>query len=298
MVEQPGQQPITLVGVVERLLTGAAVAGATIYVLMNALYIEFYDDFGVRPEDVGWDRLAVLGRSAWIALVGISVAGLGGLVYLIIAARNRKRALMLEFEQRPEERRTEEDEERAEELGASREPTVSQAAAAHAERQMREEQFHKRHIDWLLGLAPWALLAFLVLILFGFRILLFQVEDEAESVKRGESVNGVGYFVTFIDVRVSRANVIWLGDKEKQSEKLRSPYMMYLGRGRDVAVLLACASAKGSVPSDVVATDLYTVMVPGDEVAIDLFDVEAEGVEQEPNKEARQRREFEMSCKD
>jgi hypothetical protein len=232
-----------LIEVVERLLAGAAVAGAAVYVLMNALYVEFYDDFGVRPEDVGWDRLAVLGRSAWIAFVGISVAGLIGLASLTIAARK--------------------------------------ATAAHAERQLRKEQFHKQRVDRLLGVT---LLAFLVTVFVGFLLLLLQVEDEAESVRRGESVNGVGFAVVFIDVRVSRANVTWLGDKDKQPEKLGSPYLMYLGRGRDVAVLLSCARA--------------TVLVPGDEVSIDLFDVEAEGAEEEPNQEARQRQEFEMSCKE
>ena len=51
---------LTVLGIAERLLAGAAVVGATIYVLINGLYIEFYDDFGVRPEDVGLDRLAIL----------------------------------------------------------------------------------------------------------------------------------------------------------------------------------------------------------------------------------------------
>jgi hypothetical protein len=68
-------------GMVERLLAGAAVAGAAIYVLINALYVEFYDDFGVRPEDVGWDRLAVLGRVAGVALFVIAMAGLIAYIY-------------------------------------------------------------------------------------------------------------------------------------------------------------------------------------------------------------------------
>jgi hypothetical protein len=73
----PNASRPTLVGVVERLLAGAAVGGAVIYALINALYIEYYDDFGVRPEDIGWDRLAILGRSAWIALILIPLSAGG-----------------------------------------------------------------------------------------------------------------------------------------------------------------------------------------------------------------------------
>lgn len=51
-------------GVVDRIRAGAAIFGATRYVLLNALRVEFHSDFGVRPEEVGLDRLAVLGRTA------------------------------------------------------------------------------------------------------------------------------------------------------------------------------------------------------------------------------------------
>jgi hypothetical protein len=61
----------TVLGVVQLLLAGTAVAGAVIYVLMNALYIEFYDDFGVRPEEVGLDRLAILGRAGVLAITAL-----------------------------------------------------------------------------------------------------------------------------------------------------------------------------------------------------------------------------------
>jgi hypothetical protein len=81
-----------VLGVAERLLAAAAVAGATIYVLINGLYIEFYDDFGVPPEDVGLDRLAILGRSAWIALVGIALVGLVGYISAMASAEIRLRA--------------------------------------------------------------------------------------------------------------------------------------------------------------------------------------------------------------
>ena len=52
----------------------AAAAVAILYVLLQALYIEFYDDFGLRPEEVGLHRLAVLARAAWAGLSVILVS--------------------------------------------------------------------------------------------------------------------------------------------------------------------------------------------------------------------------------
>jgi len=46
------------------------------YVLLNSVYVEFYESLGVRPEDVGFDRLAILGRSSGLALVAFFVVGL------------------------------------------------------------------------------------------------------------------------------------------------------------------------------------------------------------------------------
>ena len=80
----------------ERLLAGATVLGGAIYVLIYALYIEFYDDFGVRPEEVGWDRLAVLGRAAWVALVGIAIVVPAS--WIITASTDRSRLEFAEVE--------------------------------------------------------------------------------------------------------------------------------------------------------------------------------------------------------
>jgi hypothetical protein len=225
-------QPLTLLGVVERLLAGVAVAGGAIYVLINMLYVEFYDDFSVRPEDVGWDRLTVLGRAAWVALVGIAVVGTIGWTYATITTRGRKR-------------------------------------------EEEKEEHRRQRTRRLLGAA---LLASTMLILVGFLILQRQVEDEAARVKRGENANGVSFIVPFIDVRATRAKVTWLGDKEKRPVELGSPYLMYLGRGRDVAVFLACGRT--------------TVLVPANDVAIDLLGGGMEG----DKSQDRERQEFNALC--
>jgi len=46
------------------------------YVLLNSAYVEFYESLGVRPEDVGFDRLAILGRALGLALVAVFAVGL------------------------------------------------------------------------------------------------------------------------------------------------------------------------------------------------------------------------------
>jgi hypothetical protein len=60
---------------------GAAVA-AIAYVVLNSVYVEFYESLGVRPEDVGLDRLAILGRALGLALVALFI---GGLLFLVLA---------------------------------------------------------------------------------------------------------------------------------------------------------------------------------------------------------------------
>jgi hypothetical protein len=78
-----------LFGIFERVLAAAAVLGAAIYVLLNALYVEFLDDFGLRPEEVGLDRLAVLGRAAWIALMSLGAVAFAASIVIMIGARGR-----------------------------------------------------------------------------------------------------------------------------------------------------------------------------------------------------------------
>ncbi|MDD7942832.1 hypothetical protein PHK61_30910 [Actinomycetospora lutea] len=76
--------------VVELSLTAFATLGVGVYVLLNGLYVEFYDDFGLRPEDVGWTQTAIIGRAAWIALVVVfAVGSLGALGVLAEALSHR-----------------------------------------------------------------------------------------------------------------------------------------------------------------------------------------------------------------
>jgi hypothetical protein len=52
------------------------VVASIAYVLLNSVYVEFYESLGVRPEDVGFDRLAILARALGLALVALFVVGI------------------------------------------------------------------------------------------------------------------------------------------------------------------------------------------------------------------------------
>lgn len=205
-------------GKAERLLGATAVLGAAIYALLNVLYVEFYDDFGVRPEEVGWDRLTMLSRTAWVVLaviIGTAVFFLSKAVLHLLLSRRGKGG-----------------------QGETRDGGSGATAA--------------------LGGHPiftWFAVALLG-ILAGYWYLTFMMEGEAERVSRGETVNGVGLFIPFIDVRAYRAEVAWLGEAGKTPARLKSPHLTYLGRGRDVAVLVACGSTTVVVPADQVVVNI------------------------------------------
>jgi hypothetical protein len=76
--------PLSTLQLTELLGALVVIVGAFIWVMLNAFYVEFYDDFGVRPEDVGWDRLTVLSRAAWLALIVIGGVGAVLLLFVIL----------------------------------------------------------------------------------------------------------------------------------------------------------------------------------------------------------------------
>jgi hypothetical protein len=213
-------QPVTVLGLVERILAASAVVGAGIYVLMNSLYINFYDDFGVRPEEVGWDRLAILGRAGVIALFLIYTLSYVALVSYPLRRLRRRAA------------------------AAAKLHGVRSAQPQH----LGDKTVSNRPMNWSLiaaigGLAGTALIV-------GFFYINVKVEDEATRVAHGQSVNGVGPVAPFVDVRANRADVVWLGDKDKRPKELDAPHLMYLGRGNDIVVLLACGKTTLTVPAD------------------------------------------------
>jgi hypothetical protein len=242
---------MTWISLAERLLTGAALGGGAIYVLINALYIEFYDDFGVRPEQVGLDRLAVLGRVAWIALIAIAMAGAAGWLFTLFSVRRRRDEMRASV--------------RAAEAAAQADrpdPVPPEPAQQLDEqRQQLRQSTARLQRSRAIGIA---VLAATAILLAGYWYLQGAVETEADRVRRGESVNGLSFVVPFIDLPVNRANVTWLGDQDQRPDALDSPHLMYLGRGPDVAVFLACGRETIVVPADDVAVIIQRDTSPPD----------------------------------
>jgi hypothetical protein len=169
------------------------VAGATIYVLINGLYIEFYDDFGVRPEDVGLDRLAILGRSAWSRLSDRPGRAVG-YISAMASAETRLRA----DRPRPE------------------------ADSTRGGRPLSEQQLLPRLVATPISLAIASLLvAGLVISTLG----RFEraIENEVDRVRQGETVNGISLLMPFVDVRAIRTEVTWLGDKQRGANDTSVP---------------------------------------------------------------------------
>jgi hypothetical protein len=94
------------------------------------------------------------------------------------------------------------------------------------------------------------------LVIFLFGRFERAIENEVDHVRQGETVNGISLLVPFVDVRAARAKVTWLGDEQREPMALRSPHLLYLGRGDKVAVFVECGHTTVIVPADAVAIHL------------------------------------------
>ena len=255
---KPGDGPgPTVFGAVERLLAAAAVFGAALYVLVNALYIEFYDDFGVRPEQVGFDRLAVVARSAWVALLAIVLLGP---VAWLLARRASTKAKEEHREDMNRRVAAEVAEYQAEHgaddaiqvLGEERRRAAQSRAMEMELASMRREQnvYRLRFYSLLVIATSLSLLAL-------YWALAYRVDTEADRVAHGQSSNGLGIVVPFIDVRASQATAKWIDPDAAAPAGLEdAPFLTYLGDGDGVAVLVACGDTTYVVPDDAVSITL------------------------------------------
>ena len=259
--ESPDPSPgarLSMVGAVERLLAAAAVLGAALYVLVNGLYIEFYDDFGVRPEQVGFDRLAVLARSAWVALIAI---GLVGPLIALASMRTRRRAWrQYETARRELEAALDTGPSRADsdadDASGTSGALVGRAVSNTLFERMQQAEDEVRSsfaTSWVAA----AVLTASLFLLAGFVLLAWRVDAEAERVSQGHSSNGIGALVPLVDVRANRADVEWLGPEEAEPEGLVDPgHLAYLGSGNGVSVFLECGQTTHVVNSADVAIRL------------------------------------------
>jgi hypothetical protein len=215
---------IGAIAAAERFLTAATVLGATVYVLLNGLYVEFYDEFGVRPEEVGIDRLTVLSRAAWIAIVGIA----SGSVILYLSATRGARAGM-------------------------------SASAAYSDEVRSGPQKLALSTRWV-AVAAGLVLAAGAAVIVAFFVLEDHMNDLAAKARMGKRVGGVGWNSELIDVRAAPATISWLGEKAAPAPLQEVGRVhMYLGRGENVVALLTCEGDTVLVePSNVQVTVLGT----------------------------------------
>ncbi len=201
------------------------------YVLVNSAYIEYFDDFGVTPEQVGFDRGAVLARSAWLALLGVALLG----PLFIVITRLRLRSVVRAFQ---------------EETGSD--------GGEPAERREHHRQREVRSAVRAGSLRMIVAAGVTILVLGGFFLLQNAAEAEADRVARGEASNGIGWIVPILDVRAARAEVVWLSADKERPPALSAKHLMYLGGNGDFTVLLACGDT-----TLVLRTEDVVVTFPG-----------------------------------
>ena len=204
---------------------GALVASIT-YLLLNSAYVEFYESIGVRPEDVGLDRLAILGRAFGLALLAliVYVVSFGVLVFILF--------LFGEF------------------------PPADAWSQAPPPSHGRI-----RRTRIMLGVA--GLLAYAARSLVAVNVAVSKAQGRAELAENGTHVGPVRLHgplsinLLFIDVNADNARIDWLDKVVPPPELLRDPWLLYLGSNGRVAVFMACGTTV-IVPADKVVPEVLT----------------------------------------
>ena len=210
---------------------GALVAAIS-YLILNSAYVEFYESIGVRPEDVGLDRLAILGRALGPALIALGFyAVLFALLVLI--------PLLLD------------------KLGSTSAPPPQTLSPSDA------------RIRWSSGVAG-LLTCFLVL--FAVHVAVDKSSERAERAENGIHVSPVYFMhQLFIDVSADYARIYWL-DKDVPAPPLfRDPWLLYLGSNGRVAVFMACGTTV-IVPANKMVPEVLTTKAARDREKIMLND--------------------------
>jgi hypothetical protein len=197
---------------------GALVASIT-YLLLNSAYVEFYESIGARPEDVGLDRLAILGRALGLALFALFIYGLSfGLEVLILF-------LLRKF------------------------------GPPDARSQIPSPSGRHRRNRIMLGVA--GLLACLFALL-AVLVAVNKASDRAELAEKGIHVSPVSlHGPLFIDVNADYARIDWLDKNVPPPALLRDPWLLYLGGNGRVAVFMACGTTV-IVPANKVVPEVLT----------------------------------------
>ena len=204
---------------------GALIASIT-YLLLNSAYVEFYESIGVRPEDVGLDRLAILGRALGLATVALAGYGLffGVLVFILF--------LLGEFP--PADAR-------------SQTPPASNGRI-----------WRNRIMLRMAGLL--ACLLALLTVWFAVWFAVHNASHRAELAEKGTHVGPVRlHGLLLIDVSADYARFDWLDKDTPPPALLHDPWLLYLGSNGRVAVFMACGTTV-IVPADKVVPQVLTTV--------------------------------------
>jgi len=201
-----------LFGIVKVLMGAAAIAIAAFYVLLSGVYVTYLEGFGLDPEDVGLDRLTILGRVTGPAIL---VVYFGGALAACAIAINALRSFRNHRDPRDE--------------GTT--PTGKDLEARTARRRV-------------YGAATLAMVITLVSVMF---LSLYQrmhagAEHRSDSARAGKPVGGMSLLgIPVVDMRAAPAKVDWVGTGDRPAAfGDKSSVMVYLGRNDRMVALLTC----------------------------------------------------------
>ena len=205
---------------------GAVLASVT-YVLLNSAYLEFYRSLGIRPEDIGLDRLAILGRAFGLLLIALLIWALSlGFFVMTWLSQDTRRRLRRRLHLR-----------------------------------LREERPWERaqqSIRWRVAAPAIAMCVAFGLVSVAVTAATVAVKRRAERVEAGTPVGPlrVGPLL-LIDVNAAAARAYWLEKDLPRPQLLDDPWLLYLGSSDRVAVFIACGTTV-IVPADKVIPELLT----------------------------------------
>lgn len=219
-----------------------AVLSGVLFVVLNAGYVHFYESLGVRPEDVGVDKVAVLARSAgliplvyaagwafWLVLRGLVAVGAVGL-WLLFAATGVSLV-----------------------AGALWVPWLSVVSL------VLFAVLSLAYALWGDGAAParlgYATVAGFALTLAALVALRLLTDSRVDAVRSGRPVTPIALqdgFLPVVDVWATGARATWITDGHPAPPALADPALLYLGHGSRGDVFVACGHGLVVPPGTVV----------------------------------------------
>lgn len=215
----------------------AAVAASflgIVYVTLNAGYVKFYEGLGIHPEEVGFDRVAILGRTASLVFIALFIALLAIMAVAAPQTRKARLRVLIGLE--------------ALAVGLANYGVVEHKTwalflsippllcltyllvtwtwgSAENPGTQRYKPFVKSIAKWAIGGAIFA-----GLIIIGWR-LDDSIQHRINKVKQGKDVQPIlfGSYPLF-DISATRARGTWLDRSSTPPAAFSSPDLLFLGR--------------------------------------------------------------------